>query len=233
MRRWDPVQDQWTRHQRRIAAAGAPEPSTAAVEGFEHYPRFYAKRRRGRTVDVASSFDVLVRSARGGWAAGTTVTATHRAPDGHPVVLEPGADGGADGTCRSSRWVAQVPGGPVAEVVAALRTLRAFGADLAPGVQEGAASGSWAERSQEAWLEGDVRPAVDGFRVECTLPAGHAGPCTARSQLGDVVWRWDPREQVVLDPADDEPTDDGPTGDEPTGDEPAGEHRAGGDPAGR
>ncbi|NAZ87041.1 hypothetical protein [Kineococcus indalonis] len=196
MRRWDPVQDQWTRHQRRIAAAGAPEPRTAHVAGFEHYPRFYAKRRRGRVVDVASSFDVLVRSARGGWAAGTTVTAAHRAPDGHPVVLE---DTAPQGTCRSSLWVPAVPGGPVAEVVAAVRTLRAFGAPLAPGVQEGAASGSWAERSQEAWLEGDVRPAVDGFRVECTLPAGHEGPCTARSQLGDLVWRWDPREQVVLD----------------------------------
>ncbi|MCI2237008.1 hypothetical protein MO973_41120 [Paenibacillus sp. TRM 82003] len=202
MRRWDPVQEQGTRHQRRIAAAGAPEPSTAHVPGFEHYPRFYAKRRRGRVVDVAVSFDALVRSARGGWAAGTAVTATHRAPDGHPVVLD--ADDGettaaTGATCGSSRWVPEVPGGPVAEVVAAVRTLRALGAAPGPGVQEGLVDGSVAERSQRAWLDGDARAGVDGFRVECPRPAGHDGLCEARSQLGDLVWRWDRREQTVHD----------------------------------
>ncbi len=196
VRRWDPAQDQWTRHQRRIAAAGAPEPPTAQVAGFEDYPRFYAKRRRGRVVDVASSFDVLVRSARGGWAAGTTVTATHQAPDGHPVLLDGSTP---DRSCGSSRWVPEVPGGPVAELVAALRTLRALGASPGPGIQEGVVRGSWAERSQEAWLERGVRPRVDGFRVGCALGPGHEGPCTARAQLGDLAWRWDPREQVVLD----------------------------------
>ncbi|WP_432522126.1 hypothetical protein [Kineococcus sp. SYSU DK006] len=195
MRRWDPVQEQGTRHQRRIAAAGAPEPPTAHVAGFEHYPRFYAKRRNGRVVDVDTSFDVLVRSARGGWSAGTTVTATHQAPDRHPVVVEEPTAGGH----VSSRWVPEVPGGPVAQLVAALRTLRALDASLAPGVQEGAAPGSAAQRSQQAWLDGEVRAGIDGFRVECTLPAGHEGPCEARAQLGDLVWRWDPREQVVLD----------------------------------
>ncbi|PPK93387.1 hypothetical protein CLV92_11015 [Kineococcus xinjiangensis] len=194
MRRWDPVQDQRTRHQRRFAAAGAPDPPTAGVEGFEGYPRYYVKRQRGQVVDVASSFDELVRSARGGWAAGTTVTATHRAPDGHPVVLDAAASGRS---CRSSRWVAEVPGGPVAEVVAALRTLRAFGAGLAPGVQEGLLDSSAAQRSQQAWLEGDVKAGVDGFRVECPLEAGHEGLCAARSQLGDLEWRWDPREGVI------------------------------------
>ena len=188
------MQEQWTRQQRRIAAAGAPEPSTARVDGFEDYPRFYAKRRRGQVVDVASSFDVLVRSGRGGWAAGTTVTAMHQAPDGHSVVLDAAASGPV---CRSSRWVAQVPGGPVAEVVAALRTLRAFDAAPAPGVQVGLVPGSAVERSQQAWLDGDVKPGVDGFRVECPLQAGHEGLCVARSQLGDLQWRWDRREQVI------------------------------------
>ncbi|WP_432502258.1 hypothetical protein [Kineococcus arenarius] len=196
MRRWDPAQEQWTRQQRRIAAAGAPEPPTARVDGFEHYPRFYAKRRRGRVLDVAASFDALVRSARGGWAAGTTVTATHRAPDGHPVVLDAPGQGS---TCASSRWVPEVPGGPVAELVAALRTLRALGAVTAPGVQEGLTGGSGAERSQQAWLDGEAKAGVDGFRVVCTLEPGHEGPCLARAQLGDLVWRWDPREQVPLD----------------------------------
>ncbi|WP_337062005.1 hypothetical protein [Kineococcus sp. G2] len=199
MRRWDPVQDQGTRHQRRVAAAGAPEPATAHVPGFEHYPRFYAKRRRGRVLDVDTSFDALVRSARGGWAAGTTVTATHRAPDGHPVVLDAGDAATTGAACGSSRWVPQVPGGPVAEVVAALRTLRALGAAPGPGVQEDLVAGSAAERSQRAWLDGDVRAGVDGFRVECARPAGHEGPCEARSRLGDLVWRWDRREQTVHD----------------------------------
>ena len=196
MRRWDPVQEQGTRHQRRIAAAGAPEPATARVAGFEQYRRFYAKRRRGQVVDVAASFDVLVRSARGGWAAGTTVTATHLAPDGQPVVLE---GSGAGGTCGSSRWVPEVAGGPVAHLVAALRMMRAFDAVPAPGVQEGLRGDSAARRSQQAWLEAEVRPGIDGFRVECTLEAGHEGACAARAQLGDLLWRWDGREQVVLD----------------------------------
>ncbi|GAB7189523.1 hypothetical protein NUM3379_02290 [Kineococcus sp. NUM-3379] len=190
------MQDQRTRQQRRIAAAGAPEPPTARVEGFQEYPRFYAKRRNGQVVDVASSFEVLVRSARGGWAAGTTVTAAHRAPDGHPVVQDAAAAGGA---CASSRWVAQLPGGPVAELVAALRTLRAFGAPPGPGLQQDLPAGSAVERSQEAWLDGDAAPGVDGFRVRCPLPAGHGGLCEARALLGELVWRWDPREQVVHD----------------------------------
>ncbi|WP_432493845.1 hypothetical protein [Kineococcus gypseus] len=196
MPRWDPVQEQGTRQQRRIAAAGAPEPPTAGVDGFERYPRYYTKRRRGQVVDVDDSFEVLVRSGRGGWAAGTTVTATHRAPDGRAVVVGPAASGAR---CASSRWVAQVPGGPVAEVVAALRTLRAFGAGLAPGVQRGAVPGSGAERSQEAWLEGTARDGMDGFRVECAQPRGHGGPCSASAQLGELTWRWDPREEAVLD----------------------------------
>ena len=195
VRRWDPVQDQETRQQRRIAAAGAPEPPTAAVAGFERYPRFYAKKRRGQVIDMASSFDVLVRSARGGWAAGTTVTATHQAPDGHPVLVG-GASAGR--SCASTRWVPEVPGGPVAEVVAAIRTLRAFDAVLALGVQEGLVSGSGAQRSQQSWLDGEVKAGVDGFRVECPLEAGHAGLCVARAQVGDLLWRWDRREDVIV-----------------------------------
>jgi len=194
VRRWDPVADQGSRQQRRIAAAGAPEPPTAEVAGFEGYPRFYLKLRRGEVLDMGSSFEDLVRSARGGWAAGTTVTATHQAPDGHPVVF----DGSATGSvCGSSRWVPEVTGGTVAEVVAALRTLRAFDALPAPGVQADVVEGSGVQRSQQAWLDGEVKPGVDGFRVECRRPAGHDGDCVARAQVGDLEWRWDRREQVI------------------------------------
>ncbi|MFD0485550.1 hypothetical protein ACFQ46_23410 [Kineococcus sp. GCM10028916] len=60
------------------------------------------KLRRGRVLDSAASCEEVVRSARGGWAAGTTVTATHLAPDPIQlhIIAQPAA-AGQDLTCGS------------------------------------------------------------------------------------------------------------------------------------
>ncbi|WP_328291831.1 hypothetical protein OG218_03595 [Kineococcus sp. NBC_00420] len=203
MRRWDPLQEQDNRQQRRIAAAGPPVPSTADVAGFEDYPCFYVKLRRGRVLDSAGSFEEIVRSARGGWAAGTTVTATHLAPDRHPVLLleaAVGAGGGAEygARCGATRWVADVPGSATAGLVGALRTLHAFDALPELSIQRGGVIGSTAARTQAAWLSGETRAGVDGFRVQCPRPSGHEGLCVVHAVVGDVTWSWDREREVII-----------------------------------
>lgn len=198
VRRWDPLQEQGTRQQRRIAAAGPPVPSTAGVAGFEDYPRFYAKLRHGQVLDRAGSFEEIVRSARGGWATGTTVTATHLAPDRHPVLLTRAHPGATGSTCPATRWVAEVPGSATADFVAALRTLLALEALPRVSVQREVDPGSTAARTQEAWLRGEAGTGVDGFRVQCSRPAGHEGLCGAHAQVGDLGWSWDREREVIV-----------------------------------
>ena len=199
VRRWDPIQEQGTRQQRRIVAAGPPVPSTADVAGFEAYPRFYAKVRHGRLLDSAGTFEEIVRSARGGWATGTTVTATHLAPDRHPVLLaRPRTGEVAEATCAATRWVAEVPGDATSELVAALRTLRALDALPQMSIQSDVVPGSAAAATQAAWLRGEVRAGVDGFRVQCPLPPGHEGLCVVPALAGDVRWSWDREREVIV-----------------------------------
>ena len=138
----------------------------------------------------------VVRSARGGWATGTTVTATHLAPDRHPVLLSTARPAG--GECAATRWVAEVPGSATADLVAALRTLDAFGALPQGSVQRDAPAGSAAVATQVAWLRGEARAGVDGFRVQCPRPAGHEGPCVVHALVGDLTWVWDREREVVV-----------------------------------
>lgn len=173
-------------------------PATAGVEGFEGYPRFYLKLRHGRVLDSAGSFEEVARSARGGWGAGTVVTATHVAPDRHPVLLGAAPGGVAPGArCGATRWVAEVAGGATADLVAALRTLNAFGALPEVSVQRDGVAGSPAARTQEAWLSGEAQPGVDGFRVQCPRRAGHEGVCVVQALVGELTWSWD-RERGII-----------------------------------
>ncbi len=58
--------------------------------------------------------------------------------------------------------------------------------------------GSDAVQYQEAWLSGRAEAGMDGFRVECALPAGHEGACEVHARMGALVWRWDQRAAVIL-----------------------------------
>ncbi|WP_146149399.1 hypothetical protein [Kineococcus rhizosphaerae] len=217
MRRWDPTQEQGTRQQRRITAAGPPAPSTADVEGFEDYPCFYAKVRHGQLLDTAATFEELVRSARGGWATGTTVIATHLAPDRHPVLHTPtwtvagpgtgsgsgrgtgaGVAGSPEGAvCTATRWVADRPGSATGELVAALRVLHALDALPQLSIQREVIIGSPVVVTQAAWLRGETGAGVDGFRVQCGRRSGHEGSCVVRALVGDLTWGWDRVREVI------------------------------------